>query len=725
MYEFSKDKILWKGKTLKGADASSFESLSPTIGRDATSIYVNGKIAKVDKQSFEVLSNSYARDREAVYLIMETKLKPVKNANPATFVAIGDCFGRDSTSAFFRTSKMRLNKGCNPENLKSLGHVYATDGVSLFFGTERHAWPDDLDASGPEIKLKWFCDNEVNLPILTLTDGQTCWVAIYHNGQRWWECQGAGFETLAPLAFDNDSTWNASYVRDDNHIWFYGASIAGANPAKVYMFGQDMLSNGNQIWHGDRLIAQKASDISYICHYSTYNPDYLSGPLVHQGDQLVVHDLEKGPQILAQTSGMAERLDQTSFDEILTSSLREIYSTLLAIICHFPPIVNTPGDIGQKLQENPQHYIKPDTLPDFQAKLHSDGQIELTLSDGTILQQPLSCWYTLGCHLCCMALKREPMFLPYPPVGTMLPNSVDMHLLLMKRHRSAFWNLTSAALRHGHEQEARILAHFCFSLALGHIQLDAEMLQELVEIPRELMSNFQYDMAHHAFEVTTNLAVGRLILRDRWLEAEDFRDRIDVIDTLHGAILETDKIGIFYQEIIPQLMARYGCEPLPGVREHLAMTLEAALIRGQVDGEVSHKFHNEAMLPIIEFCIANGINTYFNRARLAETLWALDRDMEANTMSETLIADIGEDAHLPGVYCHRHIYRTPRLWFLRGKTDIAYRKADLATHEKRLAALEADYDMLIARYGEKSSQWDEMKDIKADIGRYKDAITSE
>ncbi len=725
MYEFGKDRILWKGKTLKGADASSFENLAPTIGRDATSIYVNGKVAKVDRQSFEVLSDSYARDRDAVYLIMETKLKPVKHADPTSFVAVGDCFGRDASSAFFRTSKMRLNKGCDPESLQSLGHVYATDGASLFFGTERHAWPKELDISLSGIRLKWFSDNEVNLPTLTLTDGQTCWLAIHHNGQHWWECKDADFETLAPLAFDNDSTWHASYVKDDNTVWFYGTSIADANPAKVYMFGHDMLSDGEQVWHGDRLIVEKANDISYICHYSTHGVHSLNGPLIHQGDRLVVHDLEKGAKTLARIGTKTGAHELTSTDEIVTQSLREIFTTQFAIITHFLPIVNTPGDIRQRLQGNPQDYLKPDALPDFQAKLNSDGQIELTLSDGTILQQPLSCWYTLGCHLCTHARQQAPTFLPYPPVGTMLPDSIAMHVMLMTQHQSAFWTLMGTAFREGHEQEASILAHFCFSLVLGHTPLDAEMLQELVEIPRELMSNFQYDMVHYTFEVTTNLAVGRLILRDKWLEAEDFRDRIDVINTLHGALLETNKAEIFFKEIIPHILTRYANEPLPAVREHLAMVLEAALIRGQVDGEVSQKFHNKAMLPIIEFCIANGINNHFNRARQAETLWALNRDIEANAISEALIADIGEDAHLPGVYCHRFIYRTPRLWFLRGKTDIAYRKADLATHQKRLAALEADYDALIARYGEKSTQWDEMKDIKTDIDRYKDTISSQ
>lgn len=719
MYDIDAHKVLWKGKVIKTANAASFQRLSPIIGRDASSIYVVGKVAKVDAASFTILSKSYARDRDAVYLIMETKLKVVKHADPASFVAVGDCFGQDGAAAFFRATRMRLNKGCTPDRLRSFGHVYATDGISLFFGTERHAFPDQAHAAEPSLRLKWFSDNEVNLPILTLTDGHTCWVAIYHARQRWWECSGADFETLAPLAFDNGSLWHASYVADQTHVWFFGVPLDDVDPSTARMFGADMLRDGARLWHGTKPMAEKADDLAYLTHYATRSPEFLHGPLLHHGDRLVLHDLEDGPKTLA----TAHSDDARPVEQVITDSLREIFATMFAIFAHFPAIVCSPHDIMSKLDETPETFFKNNAVPAFEGKLNADGEIVLELPDGTALRQPLSAWYTLGCHLWSLSQQCAPSLLPYPPVGVMLPNSTAMHISLMKRHRSAFYRLIRAAHDAGHGAEARFLAHFSLFLTHKHRDPDLETLPDLVNLPRALMASFHYDQAHHTFEVTTNLAVSRLIIRDQWLEAEDFRDRIDVLDTLHGAILGTNKVALIFKDVIPAIMARYPREPLPAVREHLAMVLEAVLIRAQVDGEVANRFHYEAMLPVIAFCLSEGINVIFNRARLAETLWALGQDAEAQKVSEDLIADIGEAAHLPGVYSHRHIYRTPRLWFLRAKATIASRQGDLATHTARLAALDAEYEALIARYGAEASKWDEMADIKADIERYRDAVT--
>jgi len=92
----------WKGKAIKGADAASFEVLSDTLARDASKVYMLGKPAKVDAASFELLSPAYSRDDASVFYVMETKLKPVKGADPASFKPTGGQFGRDAAQAYFR-----------------------------------------------------------------------------------------------------------------------------------------------------------------------------------------------------------------------------------------------------------------------------------------------------------------------------------------------------------------------------------------------------------------------------------------------------------------------------------------------------------------------------------------------------------------------------------------------------------------------------------------------
>ncbi len=95
--------------------------------------------------------------------------------------------------------RVRLNKQAAPHHFRGLGHIYGTDGVTLDFGTAKFEAPADLGLARAALRIKWYHDNEINIPPVVLTDGARCWVALYGLNGNWFECEGADFATLAPL----------------------------------------------------------------------------------------------------------------------------------------------------------------------------------------------------------------------------------------------------------------------------------------------------------------------------------------------------------------------------------------------------------------------------------------------------------------------------------------------------------------------------------------------
>ncbi|WP_103764158.1 hypothetical protein [Roseovarius confluentis] len=664
---------------------------------------------EIDTTKFDILSQGYVRDADTIYLVMARKLKPIKSADADSFAALGTSHGRDATTGYFRDKRMRLAKGRGPADLRPLGHVYATDGTQLYFTTQKVPPPDGIDLSGPGLRLRWFDENEVNMPHVALTDGAGVWMSLTTGPDRWVRLDGADFDTLAPLGEDVTLPWCAPYFRDVSRVWYRGLRLPDASPDAVRVCGAPMLTDGTRAWVGARLLDAPATGLAYIDRYHLREDAGSDGVLLHHGDRVAFHAEADMTRTLATARSATERAD-------LTQILRDLFTTMATLFAHYPPLVSRVGKALSHMQENTPP--APD-LPDFTARLTTEGQIALDFADGTTLSQPATAWYTLGCHLWAHTTGRPAALLPYPPLGTMLPRSTDAQTQLITAHSAAFHALIARLWQAGHTDAARTLAHFTLCLARDYRDLTEDALQHLADLPRDLMSSLHYRPAHYHFGSTTNLAVARLIVADGWLDAPDIRDRIDVTSTLHGALLSTSKTALFFKVILHAVQNRFTAEPDAAVREQLATLLDAFLVKGQVDAEVNRVMHHAAMLPVIEFCIANAINTVFNRARLAETLWALNRDPEAEATAEALIAEIGEDAHLPGVYANRHIYRTPRLWFLRGRVDASWRKApDLDTHKSRLDTLEAEYSALLDRYGKDAAQWPEMQDIRAAIDRY-------
>ena len=113
--------ILCGNIAIEEADRDSFRVLSERIAVDGQRVYFDGTpIAGADAATFEVLSDEYSRDRRHVFSYGE----PLSGPIAASFEIISDEWTRDARHVFHRNEVV---KGADPASFRRLGENHALD----------------------------------------------------------------------------------------------------------------------------------------------------------------------------------------------------------------------------------------------------------------------------------------------------------------------------------------------------------------------------------------------------------------------------------------------------------------------------------------------------------------------------------------------------------------------------------------------------------------------
>lgn len=257
-YTVSADMAAWRGQRIRSADPGTFELLGGIFARDARRVFVLGKPnPAVHRPSFEVLSPSYARDHAAVYVITKSKLKHLPGADPATFAAVGERFGRDGSRAYCYDRLLPLWRGACLADLRELAPGIATDGHTLFFGTKAKGVPEVFGMDLTRARMKVFPDAAPSDadPRLVLSDGTTVLVRFEDRTSaddglvQWQHLTGACFQTIRPLPCLHSGQLSL-YMADARHVWFAGVRVGNASPAGAHALARDVLVTGARVFGG-------------------------------------------------------------------------------------------------------------------------------------------------------------------------------------------------------------------------------------------------------------------------------------------------------------------------------------------------------------------------------------------------------------------------------------------------------------------------------------------
>ncbi len=713
-YTIDQDLVAWRGKRIAGADAASFSIALPIVGCDAHQVYVLGKPVALDRASFQVLSPCYLRDRHRVYLVMDSKLKPLAGADAASFAAIGVAHGRDQSAAWFRDKKMRLSKGGTLAAFRELAPAFATDGRMLYNGTQQEKLPARLSVNWTAARLIVLGDSEISCPLLALDDGAQ--VLVRQTDWHWMALPGAAFDSLVPLE-PAPLNRNAGYLHDAHHVWYLDQRLTGVSPKDAHLIGARTLACGQQVYSGAHLTPLHADALRFVAVGDR------SHDLFHTGQQLIA--LKPGEDVCVLATRTGPALDAQAAAAL---AMGQVFRILFTVFDTFLPIQTSPHTVLGRLGLQPNTHTEDETehtpvpllaLPTHSVQLAPGGILLLERADGSKMVEQVSGWYTLACRFWAAERGRDEQFLPYPALGHMLPSGDELLSEVLLACTDDMLCLAGALFESGATDEARVLAYQLLVGAEACKVLDDPLTQErLCALPRELVTELHFQRFYYRFDVTTNLAVARHIITNNLLADPDWRMRLLMAGKINAVMHATTQNAHFFQEVMPTVMARWDVEPMTAVRERLAMAVEMALVHGQVDGEVHQVFHYDLLLPMVNFCLQRGINTRFNRARLAETLWALERTDEGDAVAAALLAEVGELAPVQAIYIGRHTYRCHRIWFLKAKTRIAWRPGTLAVQRTRATALKDEYAVLLERFSATATHWEEMQALQVNITRY-------
>lgn len=705
-YKIATDRVMWRGKAIKGADAASFEILHASIGRDATHIYFGATSTKADAKSFEILSDGYARDAETVYEILQTKLKSIAKADAKSFQALSATYGKDTKTAFFRGKPIRK---CNLDQFRPLHKTYAGDGERFFWTNDPVSAPDGpLDLA--KVNIKVLDDYEVNRPGAVLADGKN--VYYYSDrGSEWTHVDGAD-----PDTFEIIGERLQHYQRDKNHVYYRGQVIAGADAKSAELLGLHVLRCKTGIWCGHVQLDTPftASDVTGK-QPGTMDSQIDPGSFVSVDDEYYCDKQGVWKCIAWWANNEPPQLEflakarppATAVNETLDAAYAKLFAIVFPVFDAYLPLemeTNELSDVWKKKAPG-----KGARLPKYTLR-YSDGMVESTIGKQTILSAPASAWMSHASALWAHVNKRHDKLILYPQVGYMLPDGDQFHKLALGHTQNEMIDLASALMKSGDTTEAQAIAHHIFYSVRKYGDPDPALIARCAPA---LLNQSSYNERHHEFSVTTNLAVARHVIATNMLADGDIRVRLEACRQLHGTMADTNQNTYFFAEIIPEVAQRLNEESTGIVREMLLAVIECALVSGYRTNETIAGY--TAMEPFIRTQLTHGVNTDLNRARLVEALWALGREDEAIREQEDLLADTG-DHKAPPMYTSHYAYRSYHLWILSARLRAASLQHEEGTlPEGRGKELKAERDRLFELY-KKPKKWWEFEEIDAMFG---------
>ncbi len=264
------ERVWWFDKRLRKADARHFEMLSECFGRDRRRVFWHGaEITKADVASFEVLSHpsrTYARDRHSVYNANGRRV--VRGLDGGTFRFLNSGYGLDASSVYETSSERRL-KRVDVASFRALSPWLAKDraGVFVHGRRERRLDPTSVEIVGEEFvrdhtRVFWYnpADMELTrLPRASPADFRVLWDGYATDGSlvfRGCEPVPASPGDLRRIGdgFVADGEWvyyssllqvpdragfellGYGYARDEDAVYYRGSRLEGADPPTFEIF---------------------------------------------------------------------------------------------------------------------------------------------------------------------------------------------------------------------------------------------------------------------------------------------------------------------------------------------------------------------------------------------------------------------------------------------------------------------------------------------------------
>lgn len=137
-------KVLYRGRALRGADAKTFRVILGNYACDDISVFFHTiKSSKIDRKTFKVLNSNFCVDSKNAYFVVT----PIKGADPKSFRVLDSSLEADSSGNFLQAGYAADNKSvwfasgagifrvknADPASFVSLGNRFGYDCERVYF----------------------------------------------------------------------------------------------------------------------------------------------------------------------------------------------------------------------------------------------------------------------------------------------------------------------------------------------------------------------------------------------------------------------------------------------------------------------------------------------------------------------------------------------------------------------------------------------------------------
>lgn len=267
LYWHIRDGAVWhQHRKIRRADPATLEVFqihggSGFIARDKNHVYHAWTTLKnIDRASFEHIAAYLLRDKNHVYAEHETSLRPIAEADPATFRYLGNDWAADQCHAYY--AARRVKHCTRPDTLRLIGACYAADADHVYWDGKllRQADPatwqpiDNAAGYSRDQHRIYYCER----PLPRSTDTAS-WQYLAHGYSRdrnrvyYWE-------KILPQA--DPATWQfvaaaPAFSRDARHVYCYWDPLPEADPASWRHLHDSFSKDLRHVYYGTRIIPRE------------------------------------------------------------------------------------------------------------------------------------------------------------------------------------------------------------------------------------------------------------------------------------------------------------------------------------------------------------------------------------------------------------------------------------------------------------------------------------
>ena len=132
-YSKKTDSVYYTTKKIEEADPETFQAINEFYGKDKNNVFYQTRKIEADPKTAKAVGPTYLKDKQSLY---NSYGKTIHDVDIATFELISEYHAKDQNAIYILSSIGKKIKGADPASFESLNWSYGKDAQKVFWNTE-------------------------------------------------------------------------------------------------------------------------------------------------------------------------------------------------------------------------------------------------------------------------------------------------------------------------------------------------------------------------------------------------------------------------------------------------------------------------------------------------------------------------------------------------------------------------------------------------------------